>query len=497
MIPYKTSILLDRNNDQPIYLQLSNQLMELIKKRVLAPGAKLPGSRTLANQLTIHRKTVIASYDELLQQGWIESVPKKGTYVHQSIPLLQQREISYGPKGLPIEEPGFSFLREPLLDRPQIKKLANFHYLDDGVSDTRLTPIKAIAKEYRTLANRKQTLEDIGYGTTYGNSELRTVFVDYLNKTRGLHITKDQLLITRGSQMGLYLTARVLLESDVYVIVGETNYIAADLTFKYAGAKLIRVPVDEKGLDTDAIAVLCQKHRIKAVYVTSHHHHPTTVMLSAERRMHLLNLARTHNFAIIEDDYDYDFHYDHAPILPLASHDQYGNVIYVGSICKTVAPAYRVGYLIAPKNFVDQCAKLRRVIDRQGDAILEATFARFIKNGDLNRHIRKVLKIYSDRRTLFCTLLKKKLGTVVSFEIPKGGMAVWVLLNKKYSWGTIAETAKMNGLIIGDWERYDMAKTGHNGIRMGFAAYTETEIHAILKKLESAFEESYPNCLNK
>ncbi|MDB4291987.1 PLP-dependent aminotransferase family protein [Maribacter sp.] len=495
MIPYKTSIHLDRNSKQALYLQLSNQLMDLIKDRVLIPGTKLPSSRKLANLLAVHRKTVIAGYEELLLQGWIESIPKKGTYVHQSIPVLQQKEISPDAQSAAFIAPGFSFLKDPVLERPPIEKLANFHYLNDGVSDTRLTPMKAIAKEYRGLANRKRSLDYIGYGTTYGNPELRTVLVDYLNKTRGLHITREQLLITRGSQMALYLTSRVLFEPDSHVIIGETNYIAADLTFNYVGAKLLRVPVDEKGLDTNAVEALCKKQQIKAVYVTSHHHHPTTVTLSAKRRIHLLNLARTHNFAIIEDDYDYDFHYDHAPILPLASHDQNGNVIYVGSVCKTVAPAYRVGYLIAPKIFVDQCAKLRRLVDRQGDSLLEATFARFIKNGDLDRHIRKILKIYGDRRALFCSLLKKNFGAAISFEIPKGGMAVWVCLNKRYRWEKIAITAEMHGLIIGDWKRYDMAKNGHNGIRIGFAAYNEAEIHTVLEKLKLAFVESYPNCI--
>lgn len=497
MIPYKTCMSLDRKSKQALYLQLSNQFVALIKNRVLSPGAKLPGSRTLAELLAIHRKTVIACYDELLLQGWIESIPKKGTYVHQSIPLLQQKAFSPDVPPSPLGEPGFSFLKEPLLERPPFEKLKDFHYLNDGVSDTRLTPIKAIAKEYRGLADRKRSLDNLEYGTTYGNLELRTVLVDYLNQTRGLHITKEQLLITRGSQMGLYLSSRVLFESNSHVIVGETNYIAADLTFNYIGAKLLRVPVDQRGLDTNAVELLCKKHAIKAVYVTSHHHHPTTVTLSAKRRMHLLNLARTYSFAIIEDDYDYDFHYDHAPILPLASHDQNGNVIYVGSICKTVAPAYRVGYLIAPKNFVDQCAKLRRLVDRQGDSLLEATFARFIKNGNLDRHIRKTLKIYADRRALFCTLLEKKFGEAISFEIPKGGMAVWVLLHKKYSWETIAISAKKHGLIIGDWQRYDMAKKGHNGIRMGFAGYNEEEIHTVLNKLKLAFRESYPIFINQ
>lgn len=492
MIPYKTSISLDRNSKRALYLQLSNQFVALIKDRVLTPGAKLPSSRILADLLSIHRKTVIACYDELLLQGWIESIPKKGTYVHQSIPLLQQKVFSTDTQPLEFVEPGFSYLKEPLLERHPIEKLENFHYLNDGVSDVRLTPVEDIAKAYRNLAGRKRSVDYLTYGTTYGNAELRNVLVDYLNETRGFRITKEQLLITRGSQMGMYLSARLLFETDCHVIVGETNYIAADITFGYAGAKLLRVPVDQNGIDTDAVELLCKTQPIQAVYVTPHHHHPTTATLSAQRRMHLLNLARTYRFAIIEDDYDYDFHYDHAPILPLASHDLNGNVIYVGSICKTVAPAYRIGYLVAPKNFVDQCAQLRRIVDRQGDSLLEATFARFIKNGHLDRHIRKVLKIYAERRALFCSLLEKNFGNTISFEIPKGGMAVWVLLDKKYSWEVISENAKKHGLIIGEWQRYDRAKKGHNGIRMGFAAYNEDEMHTVIKKLRLAFEQSHP-----
>ncbi len=493
MIPYKTSIQLDRDSKQALYLQLSNQFVTLIKNRVLTPGAKLPGSRTLAAILEVHRKTVIASYEELLLQGWIESIPKKGTFVHQSIPLLQQKEFSNDAQPPHLQDTGFSFLKEPLLERPPNEELTNFHYLNDGVSDTRLSPMKVIAKEYRGLANRKRSIDYLGYGTTYGNPELRAALAVYLNETRGLHITKEQILITRGSQMALYLASRLLFESNSYVIVGETNYVAADLTFGYVGAQLLRVPVDENGLNTDAVESLCKKYQIKALYCTSHHHHPTTATLSAKRRMHLLNLARNYNFAIIEDDYDYDFHYDHAPILPLASHDQNGNVIYVGSVCKTVAPVYRVGYLIAPKTFVDQCAKLRRIVDRQGDSLLEATFANFIKNGDLDRHIRKVLKIYADRRTIFCDLLKKNLGEAISFEVPKGGMAVWVRLQPQYNWKTIAISAKKNGLIIGDWARYDTAKIEHNSLRMGFAAYNESEIHTVIEKLTLAFNESYPS----
>ena len=326
--------------------------------------------------------------------------------------------------------------------------------------------------------------DHLSYGSTYGNDALRDVLVNYLNTTRGLHITKENVLITRGSQMGIWLSSQLLLQKDDIVVVGNTNYESADATFLNQRAKLERVLVDEHGLVTDDIENLCKRQQIKAVYVTSHHHHPTTVTLCAERRIHLLNLAKQYNFAIIEDDYDYDFNYNHAPILPLASHDINGNVIYIGSVCKAVAPVFRIGYLIASKEFVDEASTLRGYVDRQGDALLELTFADFIKSGDLDRHIRKVMKIYKQRRDLFCKFLKDELDDFFEFEIPKGGMAVWVKLNSDYSWERFSEVARTYNLDIGYWQQYDNAKLGHNCIRIGFAAHNDDEIHELISRLK-------------
>ncbi|MFY0631602.1 MAG: PLP-dependent aminotransferase family protein [Flavobacteriaceae bacterium] len=493
MFPYKTSFQLKRDQGVPLYLQLANQFIQLIKDQVLLPETKLPSSRGLATLLEVHRKTVVACYDELLLQGWVESIPKKGTYIHANLPILKQQEFLNDKERKTNKEANFHFEKNELLNRRIFERNEDWTVLDDGVSDVRLTPLEEIARTYRRICARKSSLEALNYGSTYGNLKLRKTLSEYLNKTRGLHIDEDSILITRGSQMGSFLTAKLLVKPNDYVIVGETNYIAADVTFKEQGANLLRIPVDENGLDVSKIETLCKQHKIAAVFVTSHHHHPTTVTLSAERRIHLLNLSKEYRFAIIEDDYDYDFNYNHAPILPLASHDTHGNVIYIGSICKTVAPVFRVGYLIAPKEFVDEAAKLRRYIDRQGDALLELTFADFIQSGDLDRHIKKILKAYKVRRDLFCRLLKEELNDYFSFEIPKGGMAVWITLHKKYSWDDVIEVARKHQLEIGDWRRYDVRKRGHNSIRMGFASKNEEEIVSLVEKLKLTFAEIQVN----
>lgn len=488
MFPYKTSIQLDKNLKEPLYLQLANQLITLINQGKLTSGTRLISSRQLADLLNIHRKTVVASYEELVLQGWLESIPKKGTFINTNLPVLNQQELSNDEHKVLKESSNFSFYKNEVLQSKGSTKKDNWIYINDGTSDGRLTPVDDIARIYRRILAKKDIYKQLDYNSTYGNDSLRETLVTYLNNSRGLKISKENILITRGSQMGMWLSAQLLLKKEDIIVVGETNYASADFTFLNTGATLKRVRVDACGLATQEIEELCKKHTIKAVYVTSHHHHPTTVTLSAERRIHLLNLAKQYGFAVIEDDYDYDFNYDHAPILPLASHDACGNVIYVGSICKTVAPVFRIGYLIASKDFVEEAAKLRGYVDRQGDALLEMTFATFIKSSDLDRHIRKVMKIYEQRRDLFCKLLNEELGAYLSFEIPKGGMAIWVTLDKKYSWKQLQTEARKHQLEIGDYTRYDVAKTNHNAIRIGFASYNEDEIYELIDKLKKTIK---------
>ncbi len=489
MFPYKTSISLDKNKKQALYLQLAKQFITLIKDRKLPPNTKLPGSRTLAELLGVHRKTIVACYEELLLQGWVESIPKKGTFVHPNLPELQQQNFSDTKVNKSENSISFKFYKSETSTGKFPKKEEGFMYFNDGTPDPRLTPTDDIARIYRRISGRKEIYKEMCYGTTFGNERLRNTLATYLNKTRGLNISKDNILITRGSQMGIYLSAQLLLKNNDIVIVGETNYSSADTVFLDRGAVLERVLVDEQGLVTKEIEAICKQKEIKAVYVTSHHHHPSTVTLSAERRIHLLNLAKKYGFAIIEDDYDYDFNYQYAPILPLASHDINGNVIYIGSVCKTVAPVFRIGYLIAPIDFVNESAHIRRFIDRQGDALLELTFEEFIKNGDLDRHIKKVMRVYQTRRDLFCDLFETHFKDVFSFKRPKGGMAVWAQLNKKYSWDTIVEVARKNKLIIGNWKRYDMSNTNHNSIRIGYGSYNEKEILELINRLKLTINE--------
>jgi GntR family transcriptional regulator/MocR family aminotransferase len=193
-----------------------------------------------------------------------------------------------------------------------------------------------------------------------------------------------------------------------------------------AGATLLPIPVDADGLDVAALAaVVGAGRRVRALYLTPHHQYPSTVILSASRRIALLDLARRERIAIIEDDYDHEFHFDGHPVMPLGSADPSGVVIYVGTFSKILAPGLRLGFAVAPAPLLERLAVLREVVDRQGDMTGELAVAELIDDGELQRHARRMRRIYQARRDLFVAALARGLGGALTFRVPPGGMSLW------------------------------------------------------------------------
>jgi GntR family transcriptional regulator/MocR family aminotransferase len=285
--------------------------------------------------------------------------------------------------------------------------------------------------------------------------------------------------------MGIFLTTRLLLKPGDNVIVGEPGYFAVNLTFQQAGAVINRVPVDEFGIDVDAIASLCIKKEIRLLYVIPHHHYPTTSTLIPERRIRLLELAVQYKFAIIEDDYDYDFHYNSSPMLPMASLDNHGNVIYIGTLTKTLVPAIRIGFMVAPENFINSVSNLRRAIDWQGDTLMEVAIAQLYKNGIIERHIKKAVKLYHERRDYFCRQLKDRIGEYISFKVPDGGMAVWTKFNG-VDLKLITEKAAKKGLAMNNSELFNTGTKDYNATRLGFASLSLKEQDWVIEILKDS-----------
>jgi GntR family transcriptional regulator/MocR family aminotransferase len=483
----KELVKIDKTSESPVYLQITNAIILNISKGKLRRGLKLPGSRELASMLQIHRKTLLSAFDELQAQGWIEMIPRKGTFVVKDIPEVKPRRLK--PEQAVIKYPAktiFSFDAEELLSfPPPSSPISGSLVINDGFPDIRLAPTELFFRELRTLGKQSAFRKYFQYGNPKGPDYLVETLSSFLSDTRGLPISASNVMITKGAQMAFYLVSDLLIKPGDHVIVGEPSYFAATITFQQAGATINQVPVDDYGIDVSAIESLCQRKKIRLVYVVPHHHHPTTVTLIPERRMRLLELAAKYKFAIIEDDYDYDFHYASNPVLPMASLDHHGNVIYIGTLSKTLAPAIRAGFMVAPENFINAAAYRRRWIDRQGNTLMEVALAQLYRNGTMARHIRKVVKIYHERRDHFCAMLTDKLGDRVSFKVPDGGMSVWVKF-KDADVKQVSINAGKKGLIMSDGRVYNLYKN-YNATRLGFASLNLKEQEKALDILARSF----------
>nr|MDH4460495.1 PLP-dependent aminotransferase family protein [Flectobacillus sp.] len=406
-IPFKTLLEINKESSLPIYVQIANGISRHIQAGTLKTGTKLLGTRQMATLLEVHRKTVVAAYDELYAEGWIEVFPKKGTFITQKLPTVQPIAFSEGINSAKESMPKLLIPDNTIIKIPPVitQRLA----FNDGLPDVRLAPREELARLYAHYIKFGDS-SVFQYTHTKGQPRFREVFANFLNETRGMAISSEHILTTRGSQMAFFLVTSALFQPNDTLLVGELNYPAANMTFQSLGLKLDTVPIDEDGIMVDAIEEICERKTVKAIYITSHHYHPTTVTLKPERRIKLLSLAEKYGFYIIEDDYDYDYHYANRPVLPLASADRHGLVIYLGSFTKRIAPTFRVGYIVASPTIVDELAKYRRIMDRQGDTILELALADMLEDGTLKRYTTKALKTYRERRDVTCELLKKTLG---------------------------------------------------------------------------------------
>ena len=490
MLPYKTIIELDKDLKTSLYIQLSNELIQKISSGTIATGTQLPGGRKLGELLGISRKTVILGYEELEAQGWIKILPSKGAFVCKNLPIAKLRNIdSNSNTKSRFKKTGFALNhRLDFLDyhiQPKTEKIKLT--IDTGYPDVRLAPLKQLSQAYHHVLNSRQDQKLLNYASNFtGHPNLKRELLKNLSETRGIKADVSNLMITRGSLMAFTSIFQVLLEQGDKVVVGDVSFKVANNIIKIAGGEVLEIPVDEEGLDIDALKRLCNKTKIRAVFVMPHHHHPTTVSLSCERRIKLLNLAAEYGFAIIEDDYDYDFHYASSPILPMASSDQNGVVIYVGSYSKNVAPGLRIGFIVAPENFINDLSRFSRFMDLHGNPAIEKSLAILLKEGIIRRHLKKSLKVYRERRDLFCNLLRNELGDAVDFKIPEGGLAAWVNFNPYYPLPELRQKCLNNGLLISRTVFNDGNKRTLNSIRMGFASLNEDEIEQSIRILKAS-----------
>lgn len=482
--PWSLQVQFRHQSQTPYYLQIVHSFIEEIRRGRLAPGTALPGTRTLSEQLGVSRKTVIAAYDELVAQGWAKADSTRGTFISPNLPSLPRWSSEPATAVGSLGSEGFSWRKAPVVI-PWVERSENYLIFDDGTPDPRLAPVEIIARTFRRALIRTARRGELGYGDPRGTFALRQAISTMLNSERGLATTASNICLTRGSQMGLYLCATLLVRPGDNVAVESLTYPPARTAFARAGANIVSIPIDEHGLVLDELERITEKLAIKALYLTPHHHFPTTVSLKPDRRLRLIELSRRKGIVLVEDDYDHEFHFDHQPLLPLAS-ASLDRTVYVGSLSKLISPSLRIGYMASNANFVDDVANEIMIIDRQGSPTVETAIAELMGE-HINGYARKVHALYKKRRDHFAGALKDAFGNDLVFDVPAGGLAFWVRFRRTLDIQNLVTAAFHERLKILPSSNYASDGSAPCGLRLGFASMNEAELSLAVSRLRNAY----------
>ncbi|MFO0678505.1 MAG: PLP-dependent aminotransferase family protein [Polyangiaceae bacterium] len=483
--------------DTPVYLRIARAVERDVRRGRLRPGDRMPGSRTLADALGVNRNTVVAAYRELEGVGWLTTTEARGTFVSSSIAERPPRPIPrkgraprLPPTGIP-EMPAFPLrAEEGRRASPRSESESGTARVPGrtslpllgGIPDLRLAPWDAFARAHRRVV-RTRAPAAFAYGDPRGAASLRQALARMLRSTRAVLADDDSLLVTRGTQMALHLVSAELFAAGDAVAVEGFGYRPAWDTFRAAGADVVPVPLDEEGIDVHALVRAHRERPFRAVYVTPHHQFPTTRPLSAARRLALLAFASDEKVAVIEDDYDHEFHYDGRPIAPLASADPAGVVVYVGTLSKVFAPGLRVGYVVAPKGLVARLVRRRVLVDRQGDHAGEAALADLMEDGTFDRHVGRVRRAYAERRSVLVAALAKTLGSALTFTVPPGGTALWARASRGIDVDAWVRRAEDGGVRVHAGRRFAFDGRPRPFLRVGFAPLGPAEILEAVRRL--------------
>jgi GntR family transcriptional regulator/MocR family aminotransferase len=381
---------LDRGASEPLRAQLEDAICAAISGGGAPPGTRLPATRVLAEALHVSRGVVSEAYAQIAAEGWIET--RRGSApIVRAVPAAGVAPSSGGPAAAGLAAPGTvapptgGHAAPPRLD------------LTATAPDLSAFPRRAWAAALRrTLATMPDAALD--YGDPQGDPELRTELAAYLVRVRGVVATPAELAVTSGYTQGLWLTCRALAaRGATRVAVEDPSLDDAWGTIRSAGLEVVGLAVDEHGIRLDALEA-------DAVLVTPAHQFPTGAVLAPERRRALLAWGGI----VIEDDYDSEYRYDRAPVgtLQRLAPDR---VVYLGTASKTLAPALRLGWLVAPPELAQAVAQERWAIDSGGAAIGARAYARLLASGEVDRHLRRTRRDYRERRDRLVEALEARL----------------------------------------------------------------------------------------
>jgi GntR family transcriptional regulator / MocR family aminotransferase len=411
--------------------------------------------------LGLSRNTIVNALDQLLAEGYLEVVRGVGTFVAQT---LHARPREMNLRGRAERDVIPSKLAEAFLaQRDGAANLPGAVPFRPGIPALDLFPS---AQFRRAFGANTWTVETLDYPEPFGDSALREAIAQRLSQTRGVACTRDQVIVTCGTQAAFALICHVLLQRGDVAIIEEPGYVSVRAILASFGARLLPIQVDDAGIDVARFA----RRRAKLVHTTPSHQYPTGGVLSLERRFALLDWAAAHNAWIVEDDYDSEFNYSGRAQPALFGLGEGRNVVYVGTFSKVLAPALRVAFVVVPRALRASFEAAKVVLGGQPSGVLQSALATFMVRGHFARHVTKMRKVYDERRVYTSVEFQRAFASVAQLRDTRAGLHFIALLPKDVHDAQFSSRAKAAGFIVPPLSSYFVGQPRLNGIVLGFAA---------------------------
>lgn len=464
----------------PLYRWLYEQLRMAILEGRLHSGARLPATRDVGSMYRLSRATVVTAFEQLKSEGYVEGRTGSGTYVSKVLPeqllhaggLRQEARLPHRRITLSAYAKRLQPFSAPAA-RPVRAFRANQPSLD-------LFPM-ALWAQVASRRLRRASTKLLAGGETLGYGPLREAVADYLNTSRGVRCTAEQVLIVSGALEGLDRTARLVLDAGEPAWMEEPGYPSAAAVLRAVGAKLCGVPVDSEGLNLER--GIRRWPRPKLVYVTPAHQFPLGVAMSLRRRISLLEWARKTGVLIFEDDYDSEYRYSGRPVPALQGLDRSGVVTFGGSFSAVMFPAMRLGYLVVPPHMMDVFAAAQSVSKHHPPLLAQAVLCDFISEGHFARHIRRMREVYAERLGVLLRAAREKLEGVLEISHVEAGLQTIGWLAPEFDAEAVAQAAAERNVEVRPLRRYAYGRAPANGIVLGFAAVEAKELRRGIEEL--------------
>lgn len=457
-------VLLDREEDRALHLQISGQMRTAILHGLLPGGTRLPSTRALSESLRVSRNVALAAYDELYAEGYTETRHGSGTFVVDDLPVrpvVRSEPDIVNPRWLRREVPATPE------DRAATSKMIDFRL---GQPSVEPLPQRTWQRLWREMAMETPPND---YGPTEGYVELRRAVAAYLGRSRGIVCTADDVVITSGAIQALDLALRATVVPGDRVAHEEPGYPVVRSVFETHGAAIVPVPVDDDGLVVDRLPEGDDAPLL--VYSTPSHQYPTGARMPVARRLALIDWANRNDSLILEDDYDSEFRFDATPLPAMAGFEDAGRVVYIGTFSKTLTPALRMGYVVATPLLRERLIDVKRATDRHSPWPTQRVLASFLDSGRLETHIARMRRHYAQKRQLLAEAFEP-LDGLARLQGLEAGLHVFVQLATGLDVDRVIAAAADRGVSVTSISSYFVDAPDRAGLLLGYGGLTSEQI---------------------